>query len=103
MFEALEVHLKRLDTAKSAWLGQLIKADKDIDYHGNIISSFVGRDNLTEDDRKVVESSWTEVSKANQRQQVAERRLREVEIQRQELIDLASISKAKEFMRGVNR
>lgn len=103
-YEPLEIHLKRIDLAINSWMGQAIAAQTRIQYNGNVVCRLTTRSSppLTDADRKQLESSWHEISEANKIQDLAEQKLQELKEERRELIEIATISTAKEFLRGVN-
>jgi hypothetical protein len=100
-FQSIEIHLKRLEVARNAWTGVVNKAAKDIDYHGNVISALHAI-KRTEKEQQLYDSSWEEVARANKRLSQAEKRLKDIDEEESQLLELSKISKAKEFMREVN-
>jgi hypothetical protein len=100
-FEPIEIHLKRLEVTRNAWTNVIVRAQKDINYHGNVVSALNGK---TKSAAEIIqeEASWAEIVRANKRTQQAERRLEEIALEEKELIELSSISNVKEFFKQVN-
>ena len=101
-YQTLEQHLKRLEIAEDAWLNQVAKCQQIINHHGNIISDITIKQVIDKADDNILSTSWKEIAKANNRQDIAERRLKEIQDEKEDLLDIAAVSKATEFMRETN-
>ena len=99
-YQSLDIHLKRLETSRSSWTGVILKAQQDIDYHGNVVSALYESENAK--DKITCSSSWNAIAIANKRMEYAKKRLAAIDLEEAELRDTASISKAKEFIREQN-